>query len=379
MIIMTCRTFFLGLFVFLIAAEGRATDPCASELAKFCPDEKTELSKFSCLVSHRDDLSLECREELLRVNQLVKDTGVRGSGLSGFGGVMGSLGLIPPQKKVLTVEGNWAYEGNPTVINQGKIGLNSPLWKKDHSSFTSSLSAGTIQLNEAVSVPNGHAVSELHRVEAGGQYSATTESKKIYGLRGSIGSASDHPFATRREFIFTVNSFYVPTPKSQDSLWMYTVFLSNNSPIGNYIPIPGFIYFMKKETFTGMFGLPFMSLQWTPSKKWLYSASIFLTNIKASATYLFSGRTQAGINFANIQQTFLREDRTNIRDRLFFNERRIYAHARQILALNLVAELQSGLSFDRSLSEGQRFNDTSWRRDLGRSWFVGTSLIVSFD
>jgi hypothetical protein len=361
------------------AVAAHAEDPCSAELARFCSDQKTDLTKSACLASHKDELSTECKKELVRLNQLVKDTGARGAGLSSYGGVMGGLGLIPPQKSVVTFEGAYAWEGNPTVVNQGKIGLNSPLWKKDGSSFTSSLSAGTIQFNEAVSVPKGDAISELHRVEAGGQYSKITEEKKSIGLRGTFGSAGDKPFASSREFIFSVNGFYAPTPKSDDSMWVYTVFLSNNTPLLNYVPIPGFIYFMKKNEFTGMFGLPFMSVQWTPFKKWLFSGSFFITNFKASAIYLLQDSTQFGFNFANIQQTFLREDRTNFRDRLFFNERRLYAHARQVLSPDLVLELQSGISFDRNLREGKSFTQKNWEQDLGRSWFVGTNLIVSFD
>lgn len=365
--------FFLLLSLLTFSSLSWSGDPCAS----YCTEVRNEIDRLNCLADKKDELSLGCKKELVRLNQLVKDTGARGGGLSAYGGVMGGLGLIPPEKSILTVEGNTAWEGNPTVINQGKVGLTSPLYKKNGSSVTTTLSAGNLHFNEAVDVPEGESIDLLHRVEMGGQYTRMTPEKKVFGLRGSVGSAADKPFATDREFIFTANAFYAP-PSEKDSMWMYTLFVSNNNPIANYVPIPGFIYFTKKETFTGMFGLPFMSIQWTPWKRWLFSASLFLINVKTSVSYIFSEKTQLSVGFSSMQQTFLREEREDFRDRLFFNEKRLYTGIRQVFG-EVVGELQGGIAFDRSLREGRRFNDYEWRSDLGRSAFVNASMILSFD
>jgi hypothetical protein len=290
---------------------------------------------------------------------------------------MGGVGLVPPQKKILSLDGISAYEGNPLVINQGKISLVSPMWTRGKRSFTTNLTAGTINFNERVSLPDGDKISELHRLEIGGQFTEFSGDNKILGVRGSFGSAGDKPFHSGREMVFSMNAFYAPAG-DRDSLWVWTVFLSNNNPLLNYIPIPGFIYFYRKDNFTGMFGLPFMSIQWTPVKRWMISGSFLLTNFKSLITYTTNHQTQWSLGFSINQQTFLREKREEQRDRLFFNEKRLYLSVRKTILENLSGEIQLGTSFDRSLREGKRFNDTDWRRDLGRSAFVSTSLNLSF-
>ena len=92
--------FLLTLF---LVTELRAEDPCQSERTTFCPDQKSDLEKLSCLKEHKEKLSEECQKDLVRQEQLIKEKGDRG-GLSSYGGVMGGLGLVPPNKNVLTVE-----------------------------------------------------------------------------------------------------------------------------------------------------------------------------------------------------------------------------------------------------------------------------------
>ncbi len=362
-------------FLFLIST-AIAADPCDPDANRFCQNLKNEADRINCLVSHREEVSTECKEELKRLNQLVKDSGVRSGGISSFVGVMGGVGLVPPKKKILSLEGMTAYEGNPLVINQGKVSLISPMWKKEKQSFTTSLTAGTVKFNERILLPDGQKLGELHRLEVGGQYTKFSENK-FFGVRSSLGSAGDKPFHSGRELAFSLNGFYAPRA-DQDSLWVWTVFLSNNNPLLNYFPIPGFIYFYRKDNFTGMFGLPFMSIQWTPVKKWLLSASFFITNFKTQLTYTTEKQTQWGLGFSVNQQTFLRKKREELTDRLFLNEKRLYLSMRKPFVENILGEIQGGLSFDRSLKEGKRFNDTDWERDLGRSAFLSASLNTSF-
>lgn len=319
----------------------------------------------------------ECRAELRRLNQVVKDSGVRSGGLSSFDGVMGGLGLIPPKKTVFSIEGMSAYQGDPTVIQQGKATLVSPMWIKDHQSLTASLNAGTVKINEPVVAPDGTKIRELHRIEAGGQYTKSLEENRMWGLRGSLGSAGDKPFETGKEYTFNLNGFYAKPGKS-DSYWVYSFFLSNNNPVLNYVPIPGIIYFTRKENFTGMFGFPIMSMQWTPLKKTSVSVSYFITNFRTTIAYSVADKHQASVGFAINKQTYLREGRKDNTDRLFFNDKRIYAGWRSVLSENLIAELQFGQSFDRAVHEGKRFNEWDWKQKLGRSWYASSAMTLSF-
>ena len=371
------KFFFLTLILFsstLPAAENF----CNEEKTRFCSGMKTPIEETQCLIDHKDDLSTECRQELQRLNQLVKDSGFRSGGISSFGGVVGGLGLIPPKKTIISAEGMSAFQGNPVVINQGKVSLTTPVWTSGEKTFTSTVSAGTVKINERVLTPDNDKVGELHRMELSGQYARMTETNGMTGLRVALGSAGDKPFHSARELIFSVNAFYAPPGEVKDSHWIYTLSFFNNNGFANYIPIPGFIYLYKNETFTGMFGLPFLNFQWTPVKPWLISFSWFITNLKSSVSYVFSDTTQMSLGFSINQQTFLREGRDELRDRLFLNDKRIYLGLRHAFSKDLSLELQSGSSFDRSLREGRRFNDTEWRRDLGRSWYASAAVNYSF-
>ncbi|MES2525612.1 MAG: hypothetical protein V4598_00940 [Bdellovibrionota bacterium] len=369
---------YLFILVFFSTSLVAAEDLCQAEKEKYCAPFTSPVEQTNCLVLNREQLSPQCLQELQRLNQIVKETGSRSGGLASFGGITGGLGLVPPKKTILTAEGLSAWQGNPVVMNQGRASLTSPVWTSGEKSFTSSLSASTVKINERVIAPDGDKVGELHRVELGGNYSRMSDTKGLLGVRGSLGSAGDKLFHSSRDFIFSASAYYAPPEQEKDSHWIYTLSIFNNNGFANYIPLPGFIYLYKTETFTGMFGLPFLSMQWTPVKPWLLSFSFFITNLKSSISYSLSDSSILSLGFSINQQVFLREDREENRDRLFLNDKRIYLGYRQILSQALNLEIQGGQSFDRSLREGRRFNDTEWRRDLGRSYYASLAANFSF-
>lgn len=350
-------------------------NPCHEEMTKYCPGIESQVEKISCLLKKEEVLSHGCKQEIQQISKAAKDIGSRGEGgISSFGGVMGGMGLLPPKKTVLYVSGATFYEGNPTVINQGQIKLSAPVWSNGSESFSYSFGGETSSLAEKQLFNTGEKTpQELHRIELGGQYTKFSKDRSILGIRGSFGSASDIPFYSPKEMTFSLNSFYTH-PKKQDEFWVWTVFLSNNNPLLNYIPIPGFMYFYRNQGFTGMFGLPFLSMQWTPKEPWILSLSYFITNLKTEAAYGYRDKNQIYTGFAINQKSYLRHDRENINNRLFFNDKRIYMGYRSPVTRIISAELEGGLSFDRSLREGKRFNDTDLKSDLGQSYFIGASF-----
>lgn len=351
---------------------------CQEEIKKYCSVHQKAADKISCLLTLKN-LSSDCQQELQRISKTLEATGSRGGGgLSSFGGVMGRFGLLPLKKSVVSINGMSAPEGNPTVVEQGKVNVSTPLWSKAGRSFSLSAGAGSVVFNEPQFFDDGSSTPrELHRVEIGGQYTRTTQAGKLYGGRLSVGSASDRPFYSKDEMAYNLNGFYTANTNG-DNHWIWTVFLSNNNPVANFIPIPGFIYLYKKDGFIGMFGLPFFNMQWTPKEPWVLSISSFLTNLNAEVAYGFRDRVQAFAGFAISQQSFLREGREENTDRLFFNEKKIFTGVKSPYTKEVSLEFQTGLSFDRSLKEGKRFNDTHLEADLGRSWFLslGFNLII---
>lgn len=357
------------------AAEESHPSACQLEIEKHCPSVTSRKDTLSCLLKYESEVSDKCKQELQRLSKVVEATGARGGGgMASFGGVMGGIGLMPPKKTVIAINGMLAPEGTPTVIEQSKFNVATPVWNKNGEAFALSLSASQIAFNEKRSFDSGiKTPKELQRLDLGAQYSRALANKGFFGLRGSLGSASDRPFDTDEEVTFSLTSFYT-RPEDTDRQWIWTVFLSNNNSFANYIPIPGFIYLYKTEGFTGMFGLPFMSLQWTPKVPWILSMSYFITNFNSEIAYGLRDKFQTFAGFAISQQNFLRAEREERKDRLFFNEKKVFAGVRSPLTQGVSGEVQSGISFDRKLKEGESFNDTHMEADFKRSWYVSASL-----
>lgn len=368
---------FYFLLILLSAHAQEIPDQCRDDIRKLCPDTKSFRDGLECLTRNVKDLSKECQADLQRVSQIVKETGGPrgGGGFPSFG--PGGTGLLPPSRKILSVGGTLAPE--PVSTNNYRVTAATPLWAWDKNTTALTVSAQRIELGENKIIIDGPEKTPrtLDRVELGGSFARMLGESKFIGGRVQIGSASDQPFHSNRETSYTVTGFY-GRPAEGKNFWLYSVFVSNNNPIANFLPIPGVTYVYRTDTFTGMFGLPFNILQWTPVPEWSFSFSFFITNMTAEITYGLRENTQWSIGYSRSQQTFLRHEREKLRDRLFFTENRLYAGMKTPASEDISYELQSGLAFDRQLREGTSFSDTDLLLNLHRSWYVSAGITYLF-
>ncbi len=114
----------------------------------------------------------------------------------------------------------------------------------------------------------------LGRIELGTRYSHKLDETSSVGGGVGFGSASDLPFNNADVDTLSLNAFY-NFSTSEHSAWVLSLFYSNNNPLDNKVPIPGFMYIYRSSDFVGMFGLPFASIFWRFSDPWILSASIF--------------------------------------------------------------------------------------------------------
>lgn len=365
------------LLLFLLSAHAQELPSnCREDQKRICPDVKSFRDGLDCLTKNLKDLSKECQADLQRISQLVKETGgARGGGMPSFGGSMG--GLLPPSKKILTVGGTLAPEEVST--NNYRVNAATPLWAWDDHSTAVTLNAQRIELGENKTISDGPEKTprRLDRVELSGVYSRKLSDKKFVGGRLQVGSASDRPFHSNREMSYTAMGFY-GKPAEDGNFWLYSVFISNNNPIANFLPIPGVTYVYRNDKFTGLFGLPFNSIQWTPVPTWSFSLSFLITNMTAEVTYGLKENIQWSAGYSRSQQTFLRHEREKLRDRLFFTENRLYVGMKTPADKSLSWELQSGLAFDRQLREGTGFSNTDLLMNLHRSWYVSAGTTYLF-
>lgn len=286
-------------------------------------------------------------------------------GLKIFEQILSGLGAGPTTATSL----NYNFSFNPAAdgpsqTNQHRLNAATPLYKSEQQSLSANLNTSTLDFadNVVLSTPPTIWPEHFYKVELGMQYSKQVTSQKTFGLRFNAGSASDKLFATAEDTIFNASATFA-FPEGDRSHWILTVFISNNSTLLNYVPLPGFIYLYRGDKFIGMFGIPFTSLRWNPSRDWTYSFSLFGPSINSEIVYGAHMAPQAFVGFNWSQQSFMRYERVHDKDRIFLDEKKFLAGWRQPFSKQFSFEINSGYAFARKVSEGPKF----YERDRGEA------------
>lgn len=379
---MTFRSVLTVLWIFLSIQSRASTEghsppsSCASEIEHHCPGVARGPELLGCLARHQSEASPLCQQEIQRLLEARKQA-AGNRGLGAFSGVMGGMSMGGPPIPVLIAGGGSTRSDEPQAhAETWRLNASTPVARAETDFYTASLSYSTLRFGDEIRLRDSGVVlaRDWRRMEVGGQFSRRLEGEKLLSLRLSVGSAGDEPFRQGRDTTFTFNGTY-SFPESETTHWAWTLFISNNNPIANYLPIPGFVYFYRTPTFTGMFGIPFATVQWTPVPDWILSAAAFGPSVNLEAAHGGRDRLQTALGFNWSQQTFLRADRIYEEDRTFLDEKRLFVAVRSPLSAKFSAELQAGPVFDRLVYEGRRFRSFSGgKRELNNASFIGASL-----
>lgn len=260
---------------------------------------------------------------------------------------------------------------------ENKYNVSVPVYKSEAGGLFLSLAGSQLSLGESITLDSQVKIpTELYRLETGFQYFEQLPEKKRWGLKGSVGYASDKQFSKDLTYSLSANYGY---PDSENGYWMLMVFFSNNGPFGNNIPIPGFIYIYRTETFTGMFGLPVLAMQWAPVFPWSFSFSLFGPIIQMEAAYNINDEMQIFSGFNWNRQNYILSDRVNDKDRLTFEEKKLLIGVRSLISNTLLAELQIGQTFDRSAYIGSGFlNKDQGNASISSDIYSSLSLKMKF-
>lgn len=357
------------LFVLSVFSSGVfAQALCPKEAEHLCPGKKDFPEVAQCLLKQKDRLSDQCKQEVERFVQMREEAAARGGGsLAAFGG----LNAMGPPIPILSYETRWSPD-----LNEHKGNVSLPVYKGKMDVAAVSLAGSQLHLGETLYFDNGRpAPNTLSRYEAGAQYSKQLLEKRSWGLRGSVGYAGDKPFAAGKDTTYSLMVNYgYPGEKGYWSLFAYT---SNNSPILNYVPLPGAAYFYKTANFTGVFGFPILSLQWTPVNPWAYSVSLFGPTFQAEASYGHRDDLQFFIAHSFSVQSYMPADREERKDRLYLREQKIGIGGRGLIAKKTMLELQGGRTMDRSMYVGKSFfKKESGEVNIPDDWFVNLIIKV---
>ncbi len=347
---------------------------CRSYVETHCPSSKESKDVFMCLKSNEDKLSVDCKQEIERWVQVNRQALRRGGGSLGAGGGMGAMG---PTIRMIGYEGR--FQKSAAFMNQQKLNISTPITKVADGLLGVSLAAGQMHIGDNVRLESGVLLpSELYRAEIGTQYFKMNTDKSSWGIRASVGFTGDEVFKNSKDGSFGGNIYYSQAP-SESGFWIFTVFVANNSPLGNYIPIPGAVYFYKTPTFTGLFGFPILSMQWTPVNPWSYGLSIFGPTVSSEVNYGSVDDIQYFANASWSQQSFILKDRINDKDRLTVEEKKIGVGVRTPVLGFIGAEFQIANSFDRRLYIGEGlFKKAGGSANFDSDWFASLGLRAAF-
>lgn len=293
-----------------------------------------------------------------------------GAALSPFGG---------PSIPLISYEGKYYPNAHPPSFTEHKLHITAPLHATETGTVSLSVTGGMVHIGNAPVLNSGKQVpADLYRLETGVQYFKKLPENKNWGLRGAVGSAGDAPFVRFDDTTFSLNASY-GFPGSENGFWKMNVFMSNNNPIKNYLPIPGIAYLYKSETFTGVIGIPVLSLQWTPFFPWSFSLGAFGPNIHAEASYGSIDRFQVFSGFSWARQNYIPHERDHATDRLTIEEKKTALGVRIPMGEPLLAEFQLGRAFDRAIYIGNGpFNKSGGSASIAADWFLSTTLKLKY-
>lgn len=251
-------------------------------------------------------------------------------------------------------------EDKSVELSQAGAMLSVPFGIKETSSWSASVAYHAIQIStEAVLPSNQRKIpSTLSNTNFTLNHTQKTEGKKFWGFNVSYGSASDQPFANPS--VNTIGANWIQALSiEEESSWSLIVNYSNNRPILNNIPLPGFAYtYTPSKTFQGTFGFPFVFTRWNfhPDLTWtgmILGFSIFKTEL----AYSIKGPIQLYTSFDFSQQPFLLRDREDAKNRFFYDEKKVALGIRSPLNKVLFADLSGGFTYDRNFFEAKDYDN----------------------
>jgi len=273
----------------------------------------------------------------------------------------------------------------PSVSVQGQAGdwglveqdlsVAYPLWTNSIDTMMVMASVRNRRIDTDAVLPDSHEEypSELWNVQVGSMYRARLDGDRMIGGGVSLGSASDHPFATLQDMYVNMNAMY-RTPSGERNAWMFMLMYS---PMGEIpFPFPGVSYsYNPSDQLHADIGLPFM-LRYKPTDRWKFEASYMLIDmIRVKATYKIAERVDAFVGYESLNEAYKLRDRTNDDDRFFLYNRRATIGLRLPATSWLTAELQGGYAFRRYSLIAQRWDSAGTDRvDLDPGPFVSLGL-----
>lgn len=286
-------------------------------------------------------------------------------------------GLTPPaqQRTVLSYTGLFfdkaEFPQERASTSYQSVDFSTPIYKSDLQSVSLNLS-GTQYLVD----PAQNEISGLYDIKFGLGYTRVIDDKRLWSVNARYGSASDRPFESADVTTLGVTAFY-SYPDDESSRWLLLVDYSNNRPILNNIPLPGFAYFYNpSKEFRSVLGIPFATFNRQFSEKYGWDFFTLVPwIIKTSVYYKVTdfAKLYAGVDFSQI--TYYLYGRQNKDDRLFYDDKKIFVGIKSPISKQIFADLEAGHSFDRRFFIDENYvPDPDNAVSIGNAFYFKLSL-----
>jgi hypothetical protein len=283
-------------------------------------------------------------------------------------------GIVPPayQKANINYWGNFQPKtdfsnNDESALYRGTVIASVPFNKTETSAWTVSTLGHYLDLS-----PDQEEIPDLYQFDIGLSYTQMIEGGKMWAINGNFGSASDQPFKNSSVDTVSGNYFYV-SPTNETESWIFLVNYSNNRPILNNIPIPGFAYmYSPSKAFRGTFGIPFASIKWDFAERWTWNMFYLIPwVIKTSVDFTVAGpvKVYTGLDFS--ANTYYLAKRDDVNERLFYDEKKVFIGTKLPLSKSYLAEFDAGYAFDR-----RYFKAKSYEQSPADPVTLGTSPYV---
>jgi hypothetical protein len=287
-----------------------------------------------------------------------------GIGMMGFGG---GAGPIPYAGSYQGGEYfNVPVRDQPAHLGyyQESLTALAPLWQDGPDAVLANAHVGVTSFDTNAVLPDSRQrfPAELWNIGLGSTYRHQYDNGWLGSVGVSVGSPSDKPFNNINDMSFSVNGT-LRVPSGEHNAWIFGVFLSSNSQVLPFLPIPSVAYFYAPSpAFTALVGFPFANVVWRPTPDWTFSASYaLLTNFQARVSYRLVRQAYlfTALDFQN--QNYYLAERTDLNQRFFMYDDRLYAGLQVLLGRHASVTLSSGYVFSRTFFEST--NGTGSRTD----------------
>lgn len=259
-----------------------------------------------------------------------------------------------------------AVPDQPTELGsfEQEIALGFPIWQNldDEVSFSGKFNLTSIDTSAILPDTGEPFPHRLWDISFGPTYRHAFKNRWILGIGALTGSASDEPFSQFDVLDINANVF-LKIPSGQRNAWIFAINYASNREFLRHYPLPGFGFLLaSKKNVRGFFGIPFFVHVFPQGPISFRASYLPIVEIEATLSAMPSKTTEIFLGYQWRNDRYMRADRVDRNDRLFYYEMLGKAGITLKPARWAHLTFEGGYSFKRKYFEGERFYDDSFNR-----------------